>query len=66
MIMSVGMEWIILIVLKAGFDVDINLYSQKFSVEDQKRYGLLVNEILPVVLKGKTLIKSEGLLSVFF
>ncbi|KUG13754.1 SAM-dependent methyltransferase [Elizabethkingia miricola] len=36
---------------KVGFDVDINLYSQKFSVEDQKRYGLLVNEILPVVFK---------------
>ncbi len=50
--MFVGMEWIILIVLKkVGFDVDINLYSQKFSAEDQKRYGLLVNEILPVVFK---------------
>lgn len=36
---------------KAGFEVDINLYSQKFSTEDQKRYSLLVNEILPVVFK---------------
>ncbi|WP_407481449.1 class I SAM-dependent methyltransferase [Elizabethkingia meningoseptica] len=36
---------------KAGFEVDINFYSQKFSTEDQKRYSLLVNEILPVVFK---------------
>ena len=34
-----------------GFSVDINFYSQKFSEEEQKRFGLNVNEILPVVRK---------------
>ncbi|MDQ0475796.1 MULTISPECIES: class I SAM-dependent methyltransferase [Chryseobacterium] len=36
---------------KAGFDVDINFYSKKFSNEDRRRYGLTENEILPVVFK---------------
>lgn len=35
----------------AGFEVDINLYSKKFSPELRKRYGLLENEILPIVYK---------------
>lgn len=34
-----------------GFEVDINFYSQKFSAEDRKKYGLMENEILPVVFK---------------
>lgn len=34
-----------------GFSVDINFYSQKFSEQEQKRFGLNVNEILPVVRK---------------
>ena len=36
---------------KAGFETDINYYSQKFSEEDIKKYGLNKNEILPVVFK---------------
>lgn len=36
---------------KVGFDVEVNFYSQKFSEEDQKRYGLNKNEILPIVRK---------------
>lgn len=36
---------------KAGFEADINFYSQKFSDEEIKKYGLRVNEILPVVYK---------------
>ena len=35
----------------AGFNVEINYYSQKYSAEDQKRYGLIKNEILPIVRK---------------
>src|SRR5690606_40783340 len=35
----------------AGFEVDINFYSKQFSPELRKRYGLLENEILPVVYK---------------
>lgn len=34
-----------------GFEVDINYYSQKFSEEEIKRYGLNRNEILPLVFK---------------
>ena len=34
-----------------GFSVDINFYSQKFSKQEQKRFGLNVTEILPVVRK---------------
>lgn len=34
-----------------GFSVDINFYSQKFSKEEQNRFGLNVTEILPVVRK---------------
>ena len=34
-----------------GFSVDINFYSQKFSEEERKRFGLNVTEILPVVRK---------------
>lgn len=34
-----------------GFEVDINFYSKKFSPEDRKRFGLIENEILPVVWK---------------
>lgn len=36
---------------KAGFQAEINYYSQNFSTEEQQRYGLLANEILPVVRK---------------
>jgi len=36
---------------KAGFDVDINFYSKKFSKPEIKRFGLMENEILPVVSK---------------
>ena len=36
----------------AGFQTDINFYSRTFSVEDRKRFGLIENEILPVVLKS--------------
>ncbi|WP_304344754.1 class I SAM-dependent methyltransferase [Chryseobacterium koreense] len=35
----------------AGFEVDINFYSKKFSKEEIKKFGLLENEILPVVFK---------------
>ena len=34
-----------------GFSVDINFYSQKFSEQEQKRFGLNVTEILPVIRK---------------
>lgn len=34
-----------------GFEADVNFYSQKFSEEDIKRFGLNKNEILPVVRK---------------
>jgi len=34
-----------------GFEVDINFYSKKFSVEDRKKFGLIENEILPIVFK---------------
>lgn len=34
-----------------GYEVDINFYSKKFSPEDRKRFGLIENEILPVVRK---------------
>lgn len=36
---------------KAGFEVDVNYYSQQFSPAEIKRYGLMENEILPVVFK---------------
>ena len=36
---------------QAGFTVDINFYSKKFSPEERQKFGLLENEILPVVLK---------------
>lgn len=36
---------------KAGFETEPNFYSQKFSEEEIKKYGLRHNEILPVVLK---------------
>ena len=35
----------------AGFEVDINYYSQKFSDEEIKRFGLNKNEILPIIFK---------------
>lgn len=35
----------------AGFEVDINFYSRKFSSEERKRFALMENEILPVVFK---------------
>ncbi len=35
----------------AGFEVDINFYSRKFSREEIKKFGLLENEILPLVRK---------------
>ena len=34
-----------------GFDAEANFYSQKFPEQEQKRFGLNVNEILPVVRK---------------
>lgn len=34
-----------------GFEVDINYYSKKFSKEEIIRFGLMENEILPVVSK---------------
>lgn len=38
--------------LKAlGFDAEANFYSQKLSKEEIKRFGLIQNEILPVVRK---------------
>lgn len=36
---------------KAGFEVDINFYSKKFSKKEITRFGLMENEILPVVSK---------------
>lgn len=36
----------------AGFQVDINFYSKNFSEKDRKKFGLIENEILPVVLKS--------------
>lgn len=36
---------------KAGFQAEANLYSQQFSPEQQKRFGLFPNEILPIVYK---------------
>lgn len=36
---------------KAGFETEPNFYSQKFSEEEIKKYGLRHNEILPIVLK---------------
>lgn len=35
----------------AGFSTEPNFYSQKYSKEDIKKYGLMENEILPVVFK---------------
>lgn len=35
----------------AGFQTEPNYYSQKFSPEEIKKYGLMPNEILPVVFK---------------
>lgn len=35
----------------AGFQVDINYYSKKFSEQDRKRFALMENEILPIVRK---------------
>lgn len=35
----------------AGFSTEPNFYSQKYSQEDIKKYGLMENEILPVVFK---------------
>lgn len=34
-----------------GFQTDINFYSRKFSSEERKKFGLMENEILPVVRK---------------
>lgn len=34
-----------------GFEAKVNFYSQQFSTEEQKRYGLNTNEILPLVFK---------------
>ncbi len=36
---------------KVGFEVDVNYYSRTFSAEERKKFGLLENEILPVVYK---------------
>jgi hypothetical protein len=36
---------------KIGFTTEPNFYSQKFSKEEIKKYGLMENEILPVVFK---------------
>ncbi|MBC7556952.1 MAG: class I SAM-dependent methyltransferase [Chryseobacterium sp.] len=35
-----------------GFNVEKKFYSQKFTAEDRKRFGLMENEILPVVFKN--------------
>jgi hypothetical protein len=35
----------------AGFETEPNFYSQNFSEEEIKKYGLRQNEILPVVFK---------------
>ncbi|MDY6025843.1 methyltransferase domain-containing protein [Bergeyella zoohelcum] len=37
---------------KAGFQTEINFYSKKFSPENQKKFGLNPNEILPIVRKS--------------
>lgn len=37
---------------KAGFSTEINYYSQRFSDEEIRKFGLLKNEILPVVFKN--------------
>ncbi|MDF0719810.1 class I SAM-dependent methyltransferase [Kaistella sp. PBT33-4] len=34
-----------------GFQVDVNFYSRTFSEAERKKYGLMENEILPVVYK---------------
>ena len=34
-----------------GFEVDINYYSKKFSKEEITHFGLMDNEILPIVSK---------------
>ena len=34
-----------------GFEVEVNFYSRTFSEADRKKYGLMENEILPVVYK---------------
>jgi len=34
-----------------GFQTDVNFYSRKFSADDRKKFGLIENEILPVVFK---------------
>lgn len=34
-----------------GFQVDVNFYSKTFSEADRKKFGLMENEILPVVYK---------------
>lgn len=36
---------------QAGFQTEVNFYSQKFSEEEIKKFGLNRNEILPVVFK---------------
>lgn len=36
----------------AGFKVDINFYSKAFSADQRKQFGLIENEILPVVYKN--------------
>lgn len=36
---------------KAGFKVDINFYSRKFTEDERRKYALRENEILPVVWK---------------
>ena len=35
----------------AGFSTEVNFYSQKFTDEEIKKYGLRKNEILPIVQK---------------
>jgi len=35
----------------AGFEVETLYYSRQFSTEEQKRFGLIADEILPVVRK---------------
>ncbi|NAW51028.1 methyltransferase domain-containing protein [Elizabethkingia argentiflava] len=37
---------------QVGFQVEANRYSQQFSTEDQKRYSILADEILPIVFKS--------------
>lgn len=38
---------------KTGFETEPNFYSQQFSEEEIKKYGLRKNEILPVIYKKK-------------